>query len=121
MRKSAATVIREVCDRHSMPYGLVLGQCKEQWVVRVRQEAMYETFVQCEHLSLPAIGRAFSFRDHTTILHGIKKHCEAIGITYENAKMMSGRDGRNGYPRLPAIAHLAPKYEAVMREARHAS
>ena len=30
--------------------------------------------------ALPAIGRLFGGYDHTTVLHGFRKHCEKIGV-----------------------------------------
>lgn len=57
-------------------YGIKLadlrGQSRARVVARPRQIAMY----LCKHLttkSLPDIGRAFEGRDHTTVLHAVRK------------------------------------------------
>ncbi|MBQ9359192.1 MAG: chromosomal replication initiator protein DnaA, partial [Abditibacteriota bacterium] len=41
-------------------------------IVAARQTAMYITRETTE-LSLPAIGKAFGGKDHTTVLHNVKK------------------------------------------------
>jgi chromosomal replication initiation ATPase DnaA len=33
-------------------------------------------------MSLPQIGRRLGGRDHTTVLHGIRRHCELNGLPY---------------------------------------
>lgn len=48
-------------------------------LVRVRHEAMYLVAANTL-MSLPAIGKIFGNRDHTTVYHGIKKHAERNGL-----------------------------------------
>jgi hypothetical protein len=57
-------------------YGLrvndLLSHRRTQTVVRPRQEAMWLTKIHTTH-SLPEIGRRFGGRDHTTVLHAVRK------------------------------------------------
>ena len=47
-------------------------------------KAYYRIYTECPHLSLPSVGRVMGGRDHTTILSGLRKHCESIGISYRS-------------------------------------
>jgi hypothetical protein len=49
---------------------------------------MFELYTSCPHLSTPMIGRMICRSDHTTVLHGIARHAQRIGLTYERAKQM---------------------------------
>ncbi|MBB5663243.1 hypothetical protein GGE68_001419 [Rhizobium leguminosarum] len=49
------------------------GPRRETEVVRARQIAMYELHTQRDDLSYPGIGRIFGNRDHTTVLHAVRK------------------------------------------------
>lgn len=55
------------------------SQGKTAGLVRIRHEAMY-LVARNTHLSLPLIGKLFGDRDHTTVLHGIKKHADRNGL-----------------------------------------
>lgn len=50
---------------------------RDRAMARARHEIMYRA-VNETSLSLPQIGR-FLGRDHTTVLHGLRKHAERIG------------------------------------------
>lgn len=86
MRLAGSTVLAEVAKRHRMSVADMQSLSRKRDVSWPRQEAMYEIFVQCPHLSLPAIGRMLGGMDHTTVLHGVRVHCKRIGETYEEAK-----------------------------------
>lgn len=51
----------------------VRGSRRCRRVVLPRQIAMYQCYVQRKDISLPMIGRWFGGRDHTTVLHAIRK------------------------------------------------
>ena len=53
-------------------------QVRQREVARPRQVAMYLS-KQLTPRSLPEIGRRFGGRDHTTIMHGIRKIEELMG------------------------------------------
>ena len=82
MRKSAKDVLAEVANAYSVTVDQLIGRNRTHPLVFYRQEAAFQIYVQCRHLSLPMIGRAMGGRDHTTIRHAIARHAERIGLTY---------------------------------------
>jgi len=66
-------VIEFVAASYGLPPAALTGDCRRSVVVRPRQFAMYAIRQLCPHLSLNLIGRALGGRDHTTILHGLRK------------------------------------------------
>lgn len=65
-------VIEEVAQRHDIPVGLIYAQDRRKAISTVRHEAYYLVHRDFG-LSYPEVGRIFD-RDHTTILHGVRKH-----------------------------------------------
>ena len=76
-------IIAEVAERHGITVEQIMGDSRKRHISWPRQEAMYELGRRSKWMSLTAIARFFG-RDHTTILHGIRKHCERIGASYED-------------------------------------
>lgn len=72
-RPSAIKIIAETADRHGLKVSALKSNIRYREVVRARQEAMARLYLERPDLSLPAIGRLFGGRDHTTVLHGIMK------------------------------------------------
>ncbi|MGN7099329.1 helix-turn-helix domain-containing protein [Brevundimonas diminuta] len=66
-------MIEFVAASYDLPPAALTGDCRRSVVVRPRQFAMYAIRQLCPHLSLNLIGRALGGRDHTTILHGLRK------------------------------------------------
>lgn len=68
--------VRQIQKAVAKKYGVtlddILSQSKKTVVVKPRQIAMYLTKTLTLK-SLPEIGRKFGGRDHTTILHGVRK------------------------------------------------
>jgi hypothetical protein len=63
----------EVAAKHGVPMTDLLSQRRNKNAVLAR----HECFWRCKQetlLSLPQIGRLFKRKDHTTVLHGIRKH-----------------------------------------------
>jgi chromosomal replication initiator protein len=63
---------RKVAEHYNVKLAEMIGPKRHRTIARPRQVAMY----LCKMLttrSLPEIGRRFGGRDHTTILHGVKK------------------------------------------------
>lgn len=105
MRTTVADVIRETAAKHRISVADLIGQSRERRYVRPRQEAMYRVFTECPHISYPESGRRLGGRDHTTVLHGVKRHCERIGIQYADALHI-----RKGGMNKPVFAIMASAY-----------
>lgn len=56
----------------SVPYNFILAERRSKKIVLARHMAMYVAY-QITFSSTTMIGRAFGNRDHTTVLHAIKK------------------------------------------------
>jgi len=63
---------RRVADHYSVRLSDLIGPKRQRTIARPRQVAMYLS-KQLTLRSLPDIGRRFGGRDHTTIMHGVKK------------------------------------------------
>jgi len=68
----ARKIIEEVSRRFGVEPGEIRGKCRSREIVVPRQVAMYLTRTLTD-TSLPAIGRAFGGKDHTTVLHACRK------------------------------------------------
>jgi len=69
---------RKVAEHYNVRLSDMIGPKRMRTIARPRQVAMY----LAKHLttrSLPEIGRRFGGRDHTTIMHGIRKIEELMG------------------------------------------
>lgn len=65
-------IMEEVARHYRIKITDILGKKRTQNIARPRQMAMSLT-KELTQLSLPAIGDAFGGRDHTTVMHGVKK------------------------------------------------
>lgn len=92
-------VAREVCKRFSVELSDLKGKCRSKEIVTPRQIAMYLTR-ELTDSSLPAIGRAYGGRDHTTVLHACRKIEEKAGRDRAFASLLEdlSRSIRNGKP-----------------------
>jgi chromosomal replication initiator protein len=71
-RVTADEIQRQVADYFNIKLADLLSSRRSRQVARPRQVAMY----LCKHLtskSLPSIGRKFGGRDHTTVMHAVKR------------------------------------------------
>ena len=87
MRKTARQVLLDTCYRLYVDPSDILSTSRKQPLCQKRQEVMFELFTQCPHVSYPGIGRILK-RDHTTVVHGVRAHCERLGISYQQAIIM---------------------------------
>lgn len=71
-RATSAEIIKEVSLKHHVSVEEIVSQIRSAWVVAARFEAMYRIREE-RHLSWAQIGRLFG-RDHTSVLHGWRKH-----------------------------------------------
>ncbi len=69
---SSDVIIREVCKFYNIEEYALRGQSRVKDTAIARQIAMFLIRSQT-HLSLNEIGREFDNRDHTTVLHAIKR------------------------------------------------
>lgn len=79
-------ILLETCAKHNVS---MIDLCSHRRFVKIvacRNEAMYRLRTETA-MSLPAIGRRLGGKDHTTVLHGIRRH-EAImrGDVYRQPK-----------------------------------
>ena len=70
---------RKVADHYGIRLSDLIGPKRPRNIARPRQVAMYLA-KQLTLRSLPDIGRRFGGRDHTTIMHGIRKIEELMAI-----------------------------------------
>jgi chromosomal replication initiator protein len=78
-------IIRKTCEHYHLRQTDLMSPSRARNISRPRQMAMY----LCKKLttrSLPEIGRKFSGRDHTTILHGVRKIEELITLDSQIAE-----------------------------------
>jgi len=68
---SIENIKKAVCDYFKINVSEMLSQRRSRYLVRPRQIAMYLT-KNLTSKSLPDIGREFSGRDHTTVIHSVK-------------------------------------------------
>lgn len=71
-RQDAKQIVIATAREHGMPLAWILGPRRNTCIVRARQEAMARVYDSCHGMSLPQIARLFN-RDHTTVLHAVKK------------------------------------------------
>ena len=65
-------VQRRVAEHYTMRISDLIGHKRHRTIARPRQMAMFLT-KQLTTASLPEIGRAFGNRDHTTVMHGVRR------------------------------------------------
>jgi chromosomal replication initiator protein len=63
---------RKVAEHYNVRLSDLIGPKRLRTIARPRQVAMYLA-KQLTSRSLPEIGRRFGGRDHTTIMHGVRK------------------------------------------------
>lgn len=71
-------ILRTVSEHYGVPVSDLTGRRRQRAIAGPRHVAMYLCRKATEH-SLPEIGRAFGGRDHTTVMHAVKKIESALG------------------------------------------
>lgn len=72
-RPTMRAICEDVARKHRTTFLELRSHRRHRAVNLARQEAMW----RCRHettASLPMIGRVLGHRDHTTILHGVRRH-----------------------------------------------
>lgn len=111
MRQNVINVVREVAQKHGLKEHDLTGPCRRRCVAWPRQEVYFRVFTECAHVSYPESGRRLGGRDHTTVYAGVKRYCQRIGITYDEAKAI--REQSMGLPFVEAVK----SYGQIMRDA----
>ena len=71
-RPTVADCIRWAAFQTGFTYQEIIGPRRKAHIVRARQSAMYIAKIHTIK-SFPEIGRIFGKRDHTTVLHGVRR------------------------------------------------
>jgi chromosomal replication initiation ATPase DnaA len=72
-------IILEVARRHDVDPELITGRSHNARIVAIRYEAISLAHLRRPDMTLPQLARAFGDRDHTTILHALKKTGAYLG------------------------------------------
>jgi hypothetical protein len=70
-------IIAEVCEKHGIDWIDLASARRSVPVVIARHEAMYRMRHETT-MSLPAIGRKLGGLDHSSVIHGIRRHEERL-------------------------------------------
>lgn len=71
------SIIWQVAEKHGLSFSDLLSKRRFRPLAWARQEAMWRCANETPS-SLPEIGRALGKRDHTTVIHGIRRHEERM-------------------------------------------
>jgi len=72
--RQSTRIIQETAEKYGLKVTDLTGQSRKPRLVAARQEACY--LLRLAGYSFPQIGRFLGDRDHTTIVHGERKHKE---------------------------------------------
>ncbi len=78
-------IIRKVADHYNLRMTDILSRRRARSVARPRQVAMFLA-KKLTSKSLPEIGRSFGGRDHTTVMHGVKRIEELCAVDNQIAE-----------------------------------
>jgi chromosomal replication initiation ATPase DnaA len=124
-RITARAVADFVAQRHGMTFERLCVSSHRRSLARPRQIAMYTIRQLCPHMSLPAMGRLMGGRDHTTVLHGIRKIEELMHMNDHIAREVDEvmvhfyvEPVRPADPVLAAQIDAASKHLGVLLQAR---
>lgn len=70
---SIKQLITEVAKAYGVSYAEVIGSRRHSYIIAARFAAYHAVATARPDFSLPQIARHFGNRDHTTILHGLRK------------------------------------------------
>lgn len=70
-------VLAEVSKKHGITVNELIGQQRSSQIVAARHESMWRMKTETT-MSLPEIGRRLGNRDHTTVLHGVRKYAAKL-------------------------------------------
>src|SRR3990167_7371003 len=76
--QDARKILEQVALKHNVSIWSMKYGGREKWLCAARFEACYRLRRELYLNSYPRIGRVMGGRDHTTILHAIRRHAERI-------------------------------------------
>jgi hypothetical protein len=76
-RKTMREIIKETAIKHHVTVNDILSIRRDRSIVAARQESMWRCKMETTN-SLPAIGRAHGGRDHTTVIHSVRRQEERM-------------------------------------------
>jgi len=89
---------RAVAAHFELPLGQMLSHQRYRKLIGPRQVAMYLSRIMTHH-SMPEIGRRFDGRDHTTIMHGVRR--AQVKISVDNDLQEAVESLKNGLSAAP--------------------
>ena len=75
----ARKILSEVAEKHGMPPTVFRSKSRDATYVLCRQEAAYRLKTELS-FSLSQIGRLMGHRDHTTVLHAIRRYEKNLAL-----------------------------------------
>ena len=72
-KPSALTIITLVALKHNVRVSDIKGESRSRDMVAARDHAIGLVYTHCGPMSTPQMGRLFGGRDHTTMIHSLRK------------------------------------------------
>jgi hypothetical protein len=88
-------IVKLIATKHEMTVAELLGPRRGRALVAARDEALGLVYTHCRALSLHQLGELFGGRDHTTILHALRK------MRMRGENWYRRRNGHGGFVRTP--------------------
>lgn len=82
--RTARDIINRFMDRHDVSWNDLAGKSRRQPIAALRQD-LYLALREGADMSTPRIARLIGKRDHTTIVHGIKRAKERMNANNASA------------------------------------
>lgn len=108
-RSEWRTILRETADKYDVTVEQMVGQSRKRQLIPARYEAAFRMSTEAD-MALPAIGRRLN-RDHTTILHAIRRHME---MNPESGAVMSEAVARRKF----AAFRLMKRVRQMLRDGK---
>lgn len=83
-----ALIIDETAEKYEVSKADILSHVRDPKLVIPRHEIMWRARKETE-MSYPQIGRKLGERDHTTVMHGVKRHQERLDREAAQAVMVN--------------------------------
>ena len=74
-------ILRDICRRHDVTLAHLAGRSRRKDIIPARHEAYYRLKDEVG-LSFPRIGAILGGRDHSTVIHGARKHAARHGLPH---------------------------------------